>query len=409
VQPRESADRASRTIERLELLGRIGRGPEQAGTTRPGLGALEQQAHDLVASWLEQEGLAVSVDEAGNLYGRLAGSDPDAPEIWAGSHLDSVPDGGRFDGVLGVLAALEAVAALAAQPRRATISVVAFRDEEGWRFDAGFLGSCAACGMLGPAQLAAVDADGVTVAAAFAALGLSERPAAVRLPGAYVELHIEQGPVLARAGASVGLVRSIAGMAGFTVELQGESGHAGTLPMADRRDAFAAASAFALRLYEAARALPSAVATIGDARIANPASNVVPGRVRLTVDVRAQEAPALDALCRAVVELAREEAARAGCTAQVIDTGRSEPILFSERVRAAIRAAAGGPIVELPSGAGHDAGVLAQAGVESGMIFVRSLNGGVSHRPDELSSQADIEDAIELLGRTLAALEGEAG
>jgi allantoate deiminase len=402
VQPLESADRASRTIERLELLAQIGRGPEQAGTTRPGLSALEQQAHELVAAWLEEEGLVVSVDDAGNLYGRLLGSDPDAPEIWAGSHLDSVPDGGRFDGPLGVLAALEAVSVLAARRRRATVSVVAFRDEEGWRLDAGFLGSRAACGVLGAAQLAATDADGVTVAAAFAALGLSERPAAVRLPGAYVELHIEQGPVLARAGASVGLVRSIAGMAGFSVEFHGESGHAGTLPMADRRDAFAAGSAFALRLYEAARALPSAVATIGDVRIANPASNVVPGRVRLTVDVRAHEAPPLDALCRVVVELAREHGA------QVVDTGRSEPILFSERVQAAIRAAADGPIVELPSGAGHDAGVLAQAGVESGMIFVRSLNGGVSHRPDELSSQADIEDAIELLARTLTALQGEA-
>ena len=408
MQQSRTAERASRTVERLELLARIGRAPGQAGTTRPGLSAAEQQAHDLVASWMARDGLAVSVDEAGNLYGRLPGSDPAAPEIWAGSHLDSVPDGGRFDGPLGVLAAIEAVVAQASVPRRATLCAVAFRDEEGWRFDAGFLGSRAACGALGPDQLAASDVDGVTVAAAFAALGLSERPGPVALPGAYVELHIEQGPVLARAGAPVGLVRSIAGMAGFNVEFRGEPGHAGTLPMADRHDAFAAAAAFALRLYEAARALPAAVATIGDARIANPASNVVPGRVRLTVDVRAQGAPALESLCRAVAALADEEAARVGCTAHVIDTGRDEPIPFSERVQDAIRAAAGGPIAELPSGAGHDAGVLAQAGVESGMIFVRSLNGGVSHRPDELSSQADIEDAIELLARTLAALEGDA-
>jgi hydantoinase/carbamoylase family amidase len=408
-QPR-NADRAARTIERLGLLAQIGRVPGQAGTTRPGLSRLEQEAHDLVASWLEDEGFSVSVDDAGNLYGRLEGSDVDAPEIWTGSHLDSVPDGGRFDGPLGVLVGLEAVAERRAEPRRATLCVVAFRDEEGWRFSSGFFGSTAASGQLEPRHLTATDAEGISVIQALGELGLPAEPSAVRLPGSFVEAHIEQGPVLARADHSVGLVSGLAGMRGYTVELCGQAGHAGTLPMTDRSDAFAAAAAFSLRLYDAARALPSAVATIGDVQIANPASNVVPGRVVLTVDVRALEQGSLESLCGSVAALARQEAERGGCTSHVTDTGGGPPTAFSPRVRSAIRSAAQAgriPILELPTGAGHDAGVLARAGVASGMIFVRSLNGGVSHRPEELSSQADIQDAIELLAGTLAALEGE--
>jgi allantoate deiminase len=403
----QSADRAARAIERLELLAGIGRAPGQAGTTRPGLSRAEQQAHDLVATWLVEAGLAVSVDAAGNLYGRLAGSDPDAPEIWLGSHLDSVPDGGRFDGPLGVVAAIEAISARASEPRRATLCVVAFRDEEGWRFGVGCFGSLAICGRISADDLARTDDDGVSVAEALAALGLAGPPVDVRLPGTFIELHVEQGPVLAREGSALGLVTAIAGQAGFTVELSGQPGHAGTVPMADRRDAFEAAAAFALALYEAARALPGAVATIGDARIVNPASNVVPGQVRLSVDVRSQDPDELESLSRAVEQLALREAERAGCTAHVVQTWSSAPIPLSKRIGATIRSAATAPLVELPSGAGHDAGILAHAGVESAMIFVRSLNGGVSHRPEELSSQADIQDAIDLLAGTLAALEGD--
>jgi allantoate deiminase len=376
VEPLGGAERAGRAIERLGLL--------------------------------EQEGFAVSHDAAGNLYGRLAGSDPGAPEIWSGSHLDTVPDGGDFDGALGVVAALEAIASLASAEHRATLCVVAFRDEEGWRFGNGCFGSRAICDALTPDELAIEDADGISIGAALDELGLHERSFAVPLPGAYVELHVEQGPVLARADRPLGLVTAIAGMDGYSVEFAGEAGHAGTVPMAGRRDAFAAAAAFSLALYEAARALPGAVATIGTVRLANPATNVVPGRVRLSADVRAPDAAGLASLCAAVEQLAQREAVAAGCTVTTTATGGGPPTPMSPRVRAAISAVAaieGVPLAELPSGAGHDAAILARAGVDSGMIFVRSLNGGVSHRPEELSSESDIQHAIELLAGTLATLQ----
>jgi allantoate deiminase len=412
VERSRNADRAARTMERLDLLGQIGRAPDQAGTTRPGLSDLEQQACELVASWLELEGMVVTWDAAGNLYGRLEGADPEAPEIWTGSHLDSVPDGGRFDGALGVLVALEAVAALAAAPRRSTLRVVVFRDEEGWRFRSGFFGSRAVCGLVEPDDLAVTDVDGTSVAEALAALGFAGPHEDVSLPGSYVEVHIEQGPVLERSDIPLGVVSAIAGMVDFLVEFTGEPGHAGTVPMADRRDAFVATAEFALRLRDAASELPGAVATVGEVRIADPAANVVPGRVRLTVDVRAPDSSALAALARAVATIADDSAERARCTAAVTRTWYSEPVPLSARVRASLRTAAqeqGTAVAELPSGAGHDAGVLGAAGVESAMLFVRSLNGGVSHRPDELTDGADVERAIAVLAGTLRLVDAEVG
>ncbi len=399
-------------MERLDLLAQVGRIPGRAGTTRPGLSELEQEACELVASWLELEGLPVTWDGAGNLFGRLEGSDPDAPEIWTGSHLDTVPDGGRFDGALGVIAALEAVAELAASPRRSTLCLVVFRDEEGWRFRSGFFGSRWLCGLVEPADLAVTDVDGISVAEALAALGLAGRPQGASLPGSFVEVHIEQGPVLERSGRALGVVSAIAGMADFIVEFSGETGHAGTVPMPERRDAFVAAADFALRLRDVASALPGAVATVGDVRIADPAANVVPGRVRMTVDVRAPESASLARLAASVVTLADQSAERARCSAEVARTWYSEPVPLSERIRAAIRGSAeaqGIAVGELPSGAGHDAGVLGAAGVEAAMLFVRSLNGGVSHRPDELSDRADVEHAINVLAGTLRLVDARVG
>jgi allantoate deiminase len=400
-----SIQRAERAMERLDLLACVG-ADGQDGVTRPGLSAAEDEAHALVAGWCEEEGLAVSRDAAGNLYARSSAA-PAAGEIWSGSHLDTVPAGGRFDGALGVVAALEAVTVLAAELPGAPLVVVVFRDEEGWRFGHGCFGSRSAAGFVGPGDLAATDAHGVSVADALAALGLPGPPVDVELPAAYVETHIEQGPALDTAGAALGDVTAIVGMAGFTVLFSGASGHAGTVPMADRSDAFAACAEFAFRLRERALDVPGAVATIGDVAIAQPAANVIPGAVRATVDVRAPTAAALDRLVAAVPAVAAEVAARNRCGVDAARAGRSDPIALSARVRRAFRAASRRlevETVEIVSGAGHDAGILAAAGVDAGMLFVRSLNGGASHRPDELSDEADVAAGIAVLTETLRAL-----
>jgi allantoate deiminase len=406
MPPTTSIPRAERAMERLDLLAGIGAAGGDGGITRPGLSAAEERAHALVAGWCEEAGLAVSRDGAGNLYARPGGSEVTA-EIWSGSHLDTVPSGGRFDGALGVVAALEAVTEVAAARPGAPLAVVVFRDEEGWRFGHGCFGSRCVTGRVGSGELALCDSAGVTVAAALAALGLPGPSAAVALPAAYVEAHIEQGPVLDSAGAALGDVAAIVGMAGFGVTFHGSSGHAGTVPMDDRSDAFAASAELAVRLRERALEIPGAVATIGDVSVANPAANVIPGLVRATVDVRAPSVEALGAIAAAVAALAAEAGDRHRCRVDVGRGWRSEPVELSGRVRAAVRAAARGlgiPTAEIVSGAGHDAGVLAAAGVDAGMLFVRSLNGGASHRPDELSDEADVAAAIAVLARTMRSL-----
>ncbi|CAA9556589.1 MAG: N-carbamoyl-L-amino acid hydrolase, partial [uncultured Thermoleophilia bacterium] len=228
----------TRLQERLDRLYGIGGG---VGANRPALSQAEQEAHDLVAGWMREDGLEVEVDPIGNLWGRLPGG-LDGPEVWTGSHLDSVPQGGRLDGALGVLAGVEALGRLRARGgRRRTLAVVAFRDEEGWRFDGGFLGSRALTGRLAPGALEARDADGVSVREALVRLGLDPDPPRAGwvavVPAAYVELHVEQGPRLATADVPLGVVTSITGMAGYDVVFEATGGHAGTVPMATRADA----------------------------------------------------------------------------------------------------------------------------------------------------------------------------
>ena len=272
---------SERVLRRLDELYAIDGGP---GANRPGLSAAEQEAHDLVAGWMEKAGLAVSVDPAGNLFGRLPGVDA-SDEVWAGSHLDSVPQGGRFDGALGVVAALEAVERLGPQDR--TLAVVSFRDEEGWRFGHGCFGSRALCGALEAAELGTADEEGVTIAEAVRSLGFGPVPEGgwlERPPGAFVELHVEQGPVLAAQDVPLGIVTSIVGLARLRVAFEGQGGHAGTTPMAGRRDALAAAARFVLAVKSAAERHEPAVATIGQLAVEPNAANVIPARVELLVD-----------------------------------------------------------------------------------------------------------------------------
>jgi acetylornithine deacetylase/succinyl-diaminopimelate desuccinylase-like protein len=338
---------------RLDDVFHIGNG---VGANRVGGTPEEDAACALAVGWMEEAGLEVEIDGRGNVVGRLRGSLPELPEVWTGSHLDSVPEGGRYDGALGVIAGLEAVAEIG--PSERTLAVVVFRDEE-----TGCHGS------RWRVQNVAL------------------------LPGSYVELHVEQGPKLERERASLGVVTSIAGIVRCAREFSGKADHAGTTPMDVRRDALTAAAEYVLRVREAAGAIEGAVATVGQLEVSPGAANVVPERVRLTVDARAPDQERLDLL---VSELGLREAH------YVIP-----PVAMSERVRGLLAdevERAGVPVVELPSGAGHDAGVLAAAGVETGMLFVRSLNGGASHSPEEHSSDEDLALAVEVLTATLRRL-----
>jgi len=322
-------------LERLDELYAI-------GVTRIGYSAEEDAAHELAARWFAEAGLEIETDRAGNTIGRRGDA-----RLWLCSHLDTVPNGGRFDGALGVVAALE-VAARTELP----LAVVAFRDEE--RTCAGS-NACAADG---------------------------------RLPETFLELHVEQGPVLERADAPVGVVTGIVGQARGEVVFEGRADHAGTTPMDARDDALVKAAEFVLDTQAAAS--DGAVATIGQLRVEPGAVNVVPARVTLTVDVRAPSSDQLDELVAAI---------------GFEPIYRTEPVTMSDPALAALREAAPGA-PELVSGAGHDAGILAAAGVRCGMLFVRSLNGGVSHSPEELSSGEDIARALDVLTAAAVRIAG---
>jgi allantoate deiminase len=342
-----------RLLERLDEVYAIGGG---SGANRPGYSPAEDEAHALAERWMHEAGVETEVDPDGNLLGRRAGRRPDLAEVWAGSHLDSVPRGGRFDGVLGVVAAIEAAERIGQGER--TLGVIAFREEE-----RGCVGSRALVARGG-------------------------------LPGAFVELHHEQGPSLAVAGAPLGVVTGIVGYARGERVVEGRAGHAGTTPMDVRDDALVAAAAQILRIRDVARSIQGAVATVGRIEVDPGGVNVIPGRVRFTIDARA---PDRDRLERLLAQLGIDAAAAVLPT----ELGGAP----GDALRAAI-AARGLPLVELASGAGHDAGVLAQAGVPSAMLFVRALNDGVSHSPDELSGPEDVALAVDVLADALARLAG---
>jgi hydantoinase/carbamoylase family amidase len=310
------------------------------------------------------------------------------------------------------VAGLDAAAAIGAGSVRRTIAVVAFRLEEGCRFGRGVFGSRAMVGDIEPDEGDLLDADGISVAEAFAELGLGRLPTrgwADPAPACFVETHIEQGPALAAAGAPLGVVTSIAGMAGFDVVFSGSRGHAGTVPMSLRSDALGAAARFVLAAHEVARSIPGAVATIGRLVALPGATNTIPGRAELFADLRAPDAAGLDALVERTTAAAAESAAAGACTAEVLPRWRYEPVAMDPTTAAAVRRAVAGlglDPVDLPSGAGHDAAIMATAGIPSAMLFVRSDAGGVSHAPEE-STGADAialcTQALESALRELAA------
>jgi allantoate deiminase len=381
-----------------------------------------------IGAWMVEAGMSVRLDAAANLIGRYEGVVPGAPALIIGSHIDSVRDAGRYDGPLGVMLGIECVAALAAAGRRLpfAVEVIAFGDEEGSRFPASMLTSRAVAGVLPADALEAVDADGVSVADALVdyharhpseGWGLpvgedcvthGETPAfagvtgAGREPGsvlAYLEAHIEQGPALEAAGLAVGVVTGIAAQLRYRVVFEGVAGHAGTTSMALRRDALAAAAEAVLAVERVAADGPGdLVATVGRMEVAPGAPNVVPGRVEMTLDIRALDPAVRDAAAHAIVRAIETIGARRGVgvvveRTQDLAASPCDPTLIGLLAEAMV--AAGHPDTRLASGAGHDAMVMA-ALCPTAMLFIRCER-GISHNPAERVEAADVDVALTVM------------
>jgi allantoate deiminase len=399
---------AASVLERCDALAACSE--EEGRITRRFATPALARARDAVAGWMEEAGLAARVDAVGNLVGRLDGAGEQT--LLLGSHLDSVRDAGRYDGPLGVLAAL-AVAerfALAGRTPPCALEVVAFADEEGLRYGTAYLGSAALAGRFDGAWLSRRDGDGIALADALrnwggdpdAIASLARDPASLR---GYLEVHIEQGPVLEARDLPVGVVTAIAGQTRASVGFDGRAGHAGTTPMDRRSDALAAAAEWITAVEAAAREQPGLVATVGEIAVAPNAGNVIPGAVTASLDVRHAD----DAVRERAVETLRAAAGAAAGARNVrarwelVQSNaavRCDPALASALARAV--AAEGVAVERLASGAGHD-GVALAALTPVAMLFVRCA-GGVSHHPDEAVRGDDVDVAIDVLERTVADL-----
>jgi allantoate deiminase len=397
-----------------ERLGELARcGATENGIDRPLFTPAEHAARALVAEWARADGLTIEQDRVGNVFMRLAGSAPDLATLQCGSHLDTVKDGGAYDGAYGVVGGIEAVRRLAERGERLrhTLEVVAWAGEEGSRFPVGTLGSAVYAGILPYAEAAAlVGDDGERFDAAFASATGALAGVPIRKgfppPVSYVELHIEQGPVMENAGARLGVVTAIAGQRRFAVTIDGTAGHAGTIPMTMRNDALAAAADLVLAVEAAARWNTDSVATVGRLVVEPNATNIVPGRVTMRIDARSVADDRIDAMAvsiaEAIVRIAHARGVR--IASEALESRRAAPMNAELRaIVAAVCARLDAKAMPLPSGAGHDA--MCIAGIApTAMIFVPSI-GGASHVGTERTLPADLELGVEALAETLLAID----
>jgi N-carbamoyl-L-amino-acid hydrolase len=402
---------AGRLRADIEALAAIGRDPT-GGITRPAWSPAHEEARAWLLGRLRAAGLAARVDSAGNVFGRLGEG---TPVVMTGSHIDTVPRGGPLDGALGVLAGLECLRAVAASGRRPArpLEVAAFTDEEG-RFY-GFFGSRAMTGAL-DRQLAERLADpaGLPLPEAMRRAGfdLAAAPTARRDAGdiaAYVELHIEQGPWLEADDLPIGVVESIVGIRRFRLVFVGQPDHAGTTPMDRRKDAFLTAAEYAAKSRDLVvrGGQGRAVTTIGVVDVRPGVPNIVPERTALLQELRDSDPAVLERLASRTLRTAERVARQRGLGLEVEHLMRADPVRMSPRIQATIEAAAaalGLGTRRMPSGAGHDAQILA-AVTDAGMIFVPS-QGGRSHRPDEWTDWPALERGANVLLGTLLRLAG---
>lgn len=367
-----------------------------------------------LAQWMQQCGFdEVRIDAVGNVIGLYHGSDPQAPRLLTGSHYDTVRNGGKYDGRLGILVPMACVQALQRAGRRLRhgLEVIGFAEEEGQRYKATFLGSGALVGQFNPAWLDQRDADGITMREAMqrAGLDIAAIPGLVRDPSRYlgfVEVHIEQGPVLNELDLPLGVVTSINGGVRFVGEMLGMASHAGTTPMKRRRDAATAVAELALAVEQRASSEPDVVGTIGMLEVPNGSINVIPGRCRFSLDLRATTDDRRDALVRDVLQALEGLAARRGVQYTLEETMRaaaapSHPA-WQARWESAV-ASLGLPVHRMPSGAGHDAMKLHEV-MPQAMLFLRGGNSGISHNPLETITNDDAQLCVEAFQRLLESL-----
>ncbi len=413
-------------MERCDILGSFSEEPDRL--TRRFATPAMRQANETVAGWMRAAGMSVRQDPIGNLIGRYEADSTDAMNrgltinrgpttMLLGSHLDSVRDAGKYDGPLGVLTALACVERLHERQERLpfAIEVFGFADEEGMRYHSAYLGSKVVAGTFDPNALQLTDSDGIAMAEAIRAFGGD--PAAI--PGArrrnddllgYCEVHIEQGPVLESLNLPVGVVSTITGQNRISVSFVGEAGHAGTVPMSMRHDALCAAAEFVLAVETLARNQPGLVATVGQITAQPGASNVIPGVVTLSLDVRHQDDAMREQACRRLEEQARQicMARQVSLKWQHLQESRTVPCAthLTQLLAQAVEMLKY-PVQALPSGAGHD-GVALSDLTSVAMLFVR-CRGGVSHNPAESVTMEDVAVAIEVLEQFLMLLAKEQG
>ena len=386
----------------LEELAQIG--AEDGGVSRFAWTAELAQANQWLVERLRELGLTTGIDAAGNVVGRW--DEGEGTAVLVGSHLDTVPRGGRYDGSLGVLAALEVVRGLKREglPLRRPLWVMSFNDEEGGRFQTGMLGSRAFVGDLDPEDWRRRGVADAMRESGFDFERLPEARAIDRV-GAYLELHIEQGPVLEQEGLDLGVVTAISGLLGFRVRLTGAANHAGTTPMAARQDALAGAARIVLALRDEARTRRDMTANVGILEVEPGGFNVIPGLAELTVDVRAGDATVYERVERFARETFERVASEEQLGLEVSVTHRKPPVPLDPELQELLEAAAseeGATVRRMPSGAGHDAMVLGTH-VPAGMLFVPS-RGGISHAPEEFTPPEQCELGVRVLERAVRRL-----
>jgi allantoate deiminase len=388
---------AARAVERCHELATI---TDVAGeTTRTFLSPAMRAAMTRVKSWMEGCGCAVTIDAAGNLRGMYDAATADAPRLLIGSHLDTVPNAGAFDGILGVMIGLSLVEMLGGERLRFAVELVAFSEEEGVRFRTPFIGSRALVGRIDDALLGIADTDGITVTEAILSFGLD--PSALHKAVVdsstvgYLEFHIEQGPVLESEDLSLGVVEAIAGQTRGEMIFFGSANHAGTTPMALRRDAVAGIAEWIMAVESVAQTAKGLVATVGRIAVMPGAGNVVAGEARASLDVRhaddEQRTKAVDELLTLANTIAAKRGLRAEWRLQMEQRAVMMDPKLTQRIESAICDANIVPL-RMTSGAGHDAMILAER-VPSAMIFLRSP-GGISHHPDESVRVDDVANAL---------------
>jgi allantoate deiminase len=398
-----------RLEERINELAEIGKIVE-TGVCRLALSKEDRQGVELVKRWMEEAGLEARIDHFGNLIGRWEGENPEAPILMLGSHIDSQPYGGRFDGVIGVLGALEVVQTMKEQNfvPKMPIEVIAFCDEEGCRFNKGLFGVRGILGKLEEGELERTDKDGVTRRQALIEFGcdpdrFKESEYAEGSISAFLEMHIEQGPVLEKNNLPVGIVTGISGPLWLTVELEGFAGHAGSVPMPMRQDALVGAAKVIVALNELASSDPEAptVGTVGSLKVFPDSRNIIPEKVSFTVDLRDIDIDRRHRIEERLRARISEITAQHGLTCKISEDTNSEPRYCSKEIMSIMKSESekiGLDTMELMSGPFHDSLALSYV-CDYGMIFVRCKD-GISHNPKEFSTFEDISLGTELLYRT---------